>query len=388
MNLSTTIVLALSRLVAARTRSLLTMLGVIIGVASLVALTSIASGATSGITSSISSLGATTVTVTATTPGALTEADADALRATPDVRRVATTVSGRGDVGFVGDVEQLSLVGVDPAYAAVQEPAIAVGRFLPQLPGDEQSRSVVLSTSAANALDVTAADVGQPVTVDGAAFTLVGVLDDATGFNTAGTAYVPTAAARDLFAQAPSVGSVLLAATDSAAVDAVQADADVLLRDRYGLGADDDAQFSITNPSAVISTVGTVQSLLSVLLGGIASISLLVGGIGIMNIMLVSVRERTREIGVRRAIGARRGQILVQFLVEAVVLSVAGGLIGIVVGIGLSAVVAAIAGWALTISPVTVGLAVLFSVLVGVVFGVVPARAASRLQVVDALRFE
>jgi ABC-type antimicrobial peptide transport system permease subunit len=168
----------------------------------------------------------------------------------------------------------------------------------------------------------------------------------------------------------------------------VQADADAILRARYGLTADDTASFSITNPASVLSTIGTVQALLSLLLGGIASISVLVGGIGIMNIMLVSVRERTREIGVRRAIGARRGQILTQFLVEAVVLSVAGGLIGIVVGIGLSALVAATAGWALTISPVTVLLAVLFSVFVGVVFGVVPARTAARLQVVDALRFE
>jgi len=388
VNLWTTVRLALSRLVAARTRSLLTMLGVIIGVAALLALTSIASGATSSITGSFSSLGATTVTVTGSGPGALTEADADALRSTPDVTRVATTVSGRGDVAFGGDTEQLALVGVDATYEAVQKPALSVGRFLPSFPGGAGASTVVLSTSAANALHITAAEVGQPVTVDGRVFTLVGVLDDATGFNTSGTAYVPLTSARDLFARTPYVSSVLLAAVDTAAVAGVQSDADAILRARYGLTADDTASFSITNPASVISTIGTVQSLLSLLLGGIASISVLVGGIGIMNIMLVSVRERTREIGVRRAIGARRSQILTQFLVEAVVLSVAGGLIGIVVGIGLSALVAAIAGWALTISPVTVLLAVLFSVLVGVVFGVVPARTAARLQVVDALRFE
>ncbi|RIX27866.1 ABC transporter permease [Amnibacterium setariae] len=388
MNLRTTVALALSRLVAARTRSLLTMLGVIIGVASLLALTSIASGATSGITGSLNALGATTVTVTGSGPTALTEADAAALRGTPDVTRVATTVSGRGDVVHDGETEQLSLVGVDAEYEAVQKPALSVGRFLPGFPGGAEASTVVLSTAAANALHVTAEDVGQPLTVEGRVFTLVGVLDDATGFTTSGTAYVPIAAARDLFAQTPYVTSVLLAATSTDAVDGVQADADAILRARYGLGPDDSASFAITNPASVISTIGTVQSLLSLLLGGIASISVLVGGIGIMNIMLVSVRERTREIGVRRAIGARRGQILTQFLVEAVVLSVAGGLIGIVVGIALSAVVAAIGGWALTISPVTVLLAVLFSVLVGVVFGVVPARTASRLQVVDALRFE
>jgi putative ABC transport system permease protein len=364
------------------------MLGVIIGVAALLALTSIAGGATSSITSSLGSLGATTVTVTGSGPSALTEADATALRGTPHVTRVATTVSGQGDVDFGGDTEQLSLVGVDPAYAAVKEPAVSVGRFLPSFPGGAEASTVVLSTSAANALHITAVDVGRPVTVDGRVFTLVGVLDDATGFNTTGTAYVPMTAARDLFARSPYVSSVLLAATGTKAVADVTANADALLRDRYGLSPDDTAQFSVTNPSSIISTVGTVQGLLSLLLGGIASISVLVGGIGIMNIMLVSVRERTREIGVRRAIGARRGQILTQFLVEAIVLSVIGGLVGILVGIGLSAIVAAIAGWALAISPVTVLAAVLFSILVGVVFGVVPARTAARLQVVDALRFE
>ena len=141
-------------------------------------------------------------------------------------------------------------------------------------------------------------------------------------------------------------------------------------------------------PPGSLSTIDTVRSTLSLLLGGIASISLVVGGIGIMNIMLVSVRERTRESGVRRAIGARRGQILLQFVVEAVVLSTVGGVIGLGVGLAASALIASVGGWAFTVSATTVGVALAFSVLVGVVFGVWPARTAARLQPVDALRFE
>jgi putative ABC transport system permease protein len=160
-----------------------------------------------------------------------------------------------------------------------------------------------------------------------------------------------------------------------------------LLGQRHGTnGTNDD--FSIQSQAQLLSTFSSVTQLLTVLLGGIASISLVVGGIGIMNIMLVSVRERTREIGIRKAVGARGTDIMLQFLIEALVLSLAGGLIGIAVGVGASAVISAIAGWGFIFSPATVVVAVGFSLLIGIVFGVWPARQAARLDPITALRWE
>ena len=388
MNARAIIALAISRIWATKTRSFLTALGVIIGVASLVALTSIAAGATSSITDSLGSLGATTVTVQSRAATALTEGDAKAIGDLPNVQGVATTVSGTGTATFGTTTETIGLTGVSTGYAAATDPAVAVGRYLTTFSGSDRTRTVVLSATAANSLGITAADIGSRLTLDGLPFTLVGVLDDANGFGATGTATVSLAAARQVFSQAPYVSSITVNADTSDHVASVQAAVDDLLRSRYGLSPSDTARFSTTNLSSLLSSIDTVRSLLSLLLGGIASISLVVGGIGIMNIMLVSVRERTREIGVRRAIGARRGQILAQFLVEAIVLSIVGGIIGLVVGLGASALIASIAGWAFTISVTTVLTALGFSLLVGVVFGVWPARSASRLQPVEALRFE
>ena len=168
----------------------------------------------------------------------------------------------------------------------------------------------------------------------------------------------------------------------------VQAEITTLLRSRHDLAATDDDDFSIFDQSQLLQTANAISGTLTLLLGGIASISLIVGGIGIMNIMLVSVRERTREIGIRKAVGARGRDILAQFLIEALTLSLLGGLIGIVVGFGVSALIGQIAGWGFQFNPTTVAAAVLFSLAVGVVFGVWPARMAARLDPISAQRYE
>jgi putative ABC transport system permease protein len=385
MNAATIASLAIGRILATKTRSFLTMLGVIIGVASLVALTSLASGATSGINDSLSSLGAQQVTVSASQPDALDESDAAAIEELSDVSLVSVSTSGQGAAVFNGTEAAVSLSGVDDAYAESSGITMAVGSFLPS---NRSDRSVVLSATAANDLGVVEDDIGATVRLDGVTFTLVGVAEDAGGFGVGGTAYVGLDASRSLFAAAPYVSSITVTAASEEVVTEVQSAVDTVLRDRAGLSADDDAAFTVTNQSSLLDTLDSVQQTLSLLLIGIASISLVVGGIGIMNIMLVSVRERTREIGVRRAIGAKRGTILIQFLLEAVVLSLLGGVIGLIVGIGVSAIIAAVAGWAFTISTTTLLIALGFSALVGIVFGVWPARTASRLQPVDALRFE
>jgi putative ABC transport system permease protein len=388
MNLLAITRLAVGRILASRVRSFLTMLGVIIGVASLVALTSIVSGATSGINASLSDLGATQITVQGGDGTALTDADATAVAGVPGVARTSTQVSGRGTAATGSTEKTISLTGVSTGYAAIAAPDVAVGTFLPDWAGADASRTVVLSADGADDLGLGADAVGTQLRIDGSDFTLVGILDDGNGFGVSGAAYVPLETARSLFARSPYVSVITVQTVEGGTVDAVQTQVDALLRARYSLGADDDARFTVTNQSALLSTFQTIQTTLSLLLGGIASISLVVGGIGIMNIMLVSVRERTGEIGVRRAIGARRAQILTQFVIEAVVLSVVGGILGLGVGLGVSAIAAQIGGWAFTVSVSTVALAVGFSALVGVVFGAWPARTASRLQPVDALRFE
>jgi putative ABC transport system permease protein len=377
--------LAFSRILATKARSILTMLGVIIGVASLVALTSIAAGATSGINSSLSSLGAKQITVSSSSQTGLTEADAASLKAISGVDVISTRVSGNGSAANGTTQTTISLSGVSPTYKDTAQPKIAVGSFLPET---TRTKAVVLSARGANELSFTASQIGEQILIDGLPFTVVGVLNDASGFGNAGTAYMSLDNARSIFAQAPYVNSITVQTATEGEVTNVQSEVDSLLRGRYGLSSTDTAQFSTSNQASLLSTLSTIQSTLSLLLGGIASISLVVGGIGIMNIMLVSVRERTREIGVRRAIGAKQRQILAQFLIEAIVLSILGGIIGLGLGLMVSAIIAGIAGWAFTVSGTTIGVALGFSALVGIVFGVWPALTAARLQPVEALRYE
>ena len=380
--------LALNRILASPTRSVLTMLGVIIGVASLVALISVVNGATSNITESLSGLGAKQVTVTGKNATALTEADAAALAELPNVAVTSTQASGQGTVATGNTAKTISLVGVSPSYVTTADPDIAAGRFLPSWSGAEASRTVVLSAEGADDLGLAASDIGSKLQIEGSSFTLIGILNDNNGFGNQGSAYVPLESARRLFAQAPYLSTITVMSDSTDSVSSVQDAIGAKLEGRYPVAKGEDPQYSVTNQSALIEAFNSARSTLSLLLIGTASISLIVGGIGIMNIMLVAVRERTIEIGVRRATGARRGQILTQFIIEAVILSLLGGLIGLGLGIALSAVIAQIGGWAFTVTAWSVALAVCFSALVGVAFGAWPARTAARMEPVVALRFE
>jgi putative ABC transport system permease protein len=230
--------------------------------------------------------------------------------------------------------------------------------------------------------------LGQTVKLNGQDFRLVGVLDDQAGFGTNGRVYVTLDSARKLFSQYPYVSSIVVQAETPEAVDALQIATDKLLRERYGLSSETDARYTITNQASLIAAVSSITDTLGLLLTGIAGISLVVGGIGIMNIMLVSVRERTREIGVRRAIGAKQSNILTQFLIEAIVLSLAGGVVGLILGEIAAYLLAIIGDWVFSIQLETILLALGFSLVVGVVFGVWPARTAAKLEPIDALRFE
>lgn len=388
MNFIGTARLALNRIWATKTRSFLTMLGVVIGVAAIVALTSIVDGASQGINKSLATLGTNQLNITALAPDSLTEADAQALSQLDEVAVMFMQSSGEGTISTTENRVNARLVGVSSQYFSAVKPEIALGAYLSDNPLAANSRDVVFGADAANDLGLTDEMLGKTVKLNGQDFRLVGVLDDQAGFGTSGRVYVHLDAARKLFSQYPYVSSIVIQAKTSEGVDQLQVAADRLLRERYGLGTETTARYTITNQASLLSAVSSITDTLGLLLTGIAAISLIVGGIGIMNIMLVSVRERTREIGVRRAIGAKQSNILTQFLIEAIVLSLAGGLVGLILGEIAAFFLAIIGDWVFAIKLDTVLLALGFSLVVGVVFGVWPARTAAKLEPIDALRFE
>ena len=388
MRLLGTARLALNRIWATKVRSLLTMLGVVIGVAAIVALTSIVDGASQGINKSLATLGTNQLNITAMAPDALSEQDAEALAALDGVSVMFVQTQNEGTIATDDARVNARLVGVSSQYFAAVKPDIAMGSYLSDSKFAATSKDVVFGADAANDLGLTSDMLGKTVKLNGQDFRLVGVLDDQAGFGTNGRVYVTLDAARKLFSQYPYVSSIVVQAETPEVVDALQLASDRLLRERYGLGADTDARYTITNQASLIAAVSSITDTLGLLLTGIAGISLVVGGIGIMNIMLVSVRERTREIGVRRAIGAKQSNILTQFLIEAIVLSLAGGVVGLILGQIAAYFLAIVGDWVFSIQLETVLLALGFSLVVGVVFGVWPARTAAKLEPIDALRFE
>ena len=388
MRILGTAALALNRIWATKVRSLLTMLGVVIGVAAIVALTSIVDGASQGINKSLATLGTNQLNITAMAPDALTELDANALASLDDVSVMFVQSSNEGTIATGDTRVNARLVGVSKDYFEAVKPEIALGAYLSSSSFAQSAKDVVFGADAANDVGITSDMLGQTVKLNGQDFRLVGVLDDQAGFGTSGRVYVTLDSARKLFSQYPYVSSIVIQANTPEQVDALQVTADQLLRERYGLAADTDARYTITNQASLIAAVGSITDTLGLLLTGIAAISLIVGGIGIMNIMLVSVRERTREIGVRRAIGAKQSNILTQFLIEAIVLSLAGGVVGLILGEIAAFFLAILGDWVFSIRLDTVLLALGFSLLVGVVFGVWPARTAAKLEPIDALRFE
>jgi putative ABC transport system permease protein len=394
--------LAISRLGTSRLRAVLTMLGVIIGVGSIVALVAVAQGATSGITDRIQGLGTNLLTVspgatrTGFTRGALgsavtlTTEDAKAISAVSGVAAVAPQLSTQKVVIAGVQNETAPVIGTTPAYLDVLTYTMWQGSFLNEAAVDGSLRVAVLGSTTADNLGLDGTSIGQSVQIGGIPFQLVGIMQPKGSSGATSQddeVLIPISTAQHYFVGGDKVRSISVSVAAASQIDATQADLTVLLEQRHGTnGTNDD--FSITSQAQLLSTFSSITGLLTVLLGGIASISLVVGGIGIMNIMLVSVRERTREIGIRKAIGARSSDILFQFLVEALVLSLLGGLIGIVVGVVASLLIGQIAGWGFIFNPFTVVVAVGFSLVVGVVFGVWPARAAARLDPIASLRYE
>jgi putative ABC transport system permease protein len=380
--------LAFNRIRATKTRSALTTLGIIIGTMALISLVSIAQGATRGIQSQFKGLGATNLTISATVPQSLTLEDSVAVSSQFGVEIVSNQVRTSAVVGNENNRVRTSLVAVDEKFSIISEPDLFVGTFLPTAKQLQDTRAVVLSSTLALDLGLNAESINTKVFIENTEYSVVGIIDDSQGFGNDGIAYVTLESAYRYFAKSPFLTNISVRVEDENLVTPVTGSLTSLLLTRHSISNPSDADFIITDASAILEALNTVQSTLTLLLGGIASISLIVGGIGIMNIMLVSVRERTREIGIRRAIGAQQSQILTQFLIEAIVLSLLGGIIGVILGEIVAVFLANLGGWEFVLSLPTIFAALGFAMLVGILFGVWPARAASKLKPVEALRFE
>ena len=387
--------LALSRLRRSRVRAALTMLGVVIGVASVVGLVSVGRGTTARITDQLSSLGTNLLTISPagrTASGSLTVDDATAIAGLTGLAAVAPEIETQGVVATSAtNTTTTSMVGTSAQYAQVRAYDVWQGTFLSQLEVDRSLRGVVLGASVASDLGLGAEAVGSSVQINGIPFEVVGILQPKGGAGFANPddeVLVPLGVVSRYFVGGSGVRTIGVSVADGVDMQSMRDQIAELLRVRHGIGATDTDDFQIFDQTQLLQAASTISGTLTLLLGGIASIALVVGGIGIMNIMLVSVRERTREIGIRKALGARGRDILSQFLIEAVTLSLVGGAIGIGAGLIVSALIGRLAGWGFIFDPATIAAATLFSLAVGVVFGVWPARQAARLDPVAALRYE
>jgi putative ABC transport system permease protein len=391
-------------------RTALTMLGIIIGVAAVIAMVSVGAGAQRRIADQIRSLGSNAILIL---PGAqtsggirwglgsqqtLTEEDARAIAAEVSSAEVAApSVRGAAQTIFANTNWSTVIQGVTPDYLVAREWEVVNGKMFGPEDVDAASKVAVLGETVWRSLFDTNDPVGQTIRIKNVPFTVVGVLDakgqSAFGQDQDDVILIPLSTAKKKVLGANksnprAVGTISVRVKEAELMDEAEGQIRDLLRQRHRLQGGQDDDFQVRIMSEMFAAQEESARIMTMLLAAIASVSLLVGGIGIMNIMLVSVTERTREIGLRMAVGARSRDILAQFLVEAVTLAVAGGLVGIAIGLLSSESIASLAGWTTEIPPEAIGLAFVFSGAVGVFFGFYPARKASRLDPIEALRYE
>lgn len=380
--------MALKSVKSNKLRSILTMLGIIIGVASVIVLVSIAQGSTKNVTSRINQLGTNLLTVnTYSTNLELTEDKISELGDLNGVKAISPVVSGRVTAKKDRTTSQVSLTGTNAAYSDVRDAKVKQGRFITDLDVEYRQKVVVLGSETTSTLFGASNPVGEHIQLDGVSYKVVGVLaskGSSMGQGGDNTIIVPLSTGERLVGST-TISTVYLKGKSEDQMDFVMNEVKMKMASLYPGKSDD---YGVTNQQDVMDTMSSVSETMTLMLGGIASISLLVGGIGIMNIMLVSVSERTKEIGIRKAIGAKRRDILLQFLIEAVVLSALGGIIGILSGLGLGELVSTLTSMSISFSTSVILYSFLFSLVVGVVFGVFPANKASKLNPIQALRYQ
>ncbi|MFZ1471955.1 ABC transporter permease [Candidatus Amarolinea dominans] len=400
---------AVTALTVHKMRSILTMLGVVIGVAAVIALVAVGQGAQAQIINQFQALGSNLLTVSAGTnfgfsrsglqqnTRPLTDKDVEAIRALATaVKLVAPDYSANATVVYQGKTTNTSISGVTADYATVRNWSVDRGRFVSAQDTSNLALVVVLGQTVVEDLFGSALvnPVGEVVRINRQPYEVIGVLKSKgqSGFNNQdNTVFMPlrTAQVKLGGAGTTQVRSISLQVRTAEEMDLAQAQVTAILRALHGLQTGAENDFTVQNQADILNSVAQTSGTFTTLLGSIAAISLLVGGIGIMNIMLVSVTERTREVGLRKAVGAKRSDILLQFLTEAVVLSSTGGIIGVLLGVGGAQIITPLLGGSRAlVTPQSIILALTVSLGIGIFFGLYPANRAARLNPIDALRYE
>lgn len=385
-------------------RTALTMLGIVIGIASVILIISLGQGASSSITSQVSSLGTNLIFVIPgkQIPGrppvssnSLTYKDALALvdkTRLPDVGAVSAQVTTNAEVVANGQNKNTTIIGVGSAYSDINSLEMAQGEFITSEDENNYSRVAVLGPTVVEDLFGTDAEpIGETITIKSRSFRVIGVTKEkgSTSFsNPDETVYIPVTTGMKVLLGQDYVHAISLEAQSSEKVDQTVEEVQTFLLDEHKIEDPALADFTIRSSKEALSTLGVITGILTGMLAGIAAISLVVGGIGIMNIMLVTVTERTREIGLLKAIGAKQKDILTQFLIESVVLTISGGIVGILVGVSLAFLITRFAPIPFILDPMSILIAVGVSTVVGLIFGIYPARRAAKLSPIEALRHE
>jgi len=396
-----------SGLLANKVRTGLTMLGIVIGIASVIAMLAAGNGTTSSIQSSIESIGSNLVVISPGAPrtvgsqvrssrgsaNTLTMADVQAIRdEVTSAKYVAPTVTSQKQVVAAGTNTNTSIIGTTPSYADIKNLVIDSGTFFSDEQVTQLARVTIIGPTTRDDLFGTDTDVvGKTIRIDGNEFTIIGVTE-AKGGSGMGSAddivYIPITVAQQFFTGNKYVSSINISAETADLVTDVQNQATEILLARHNITDLTKVDFSTSNQSDMLATASSITTTMTYLLAAIAGISLLVGGIGIMNMMLTTVTERTREIGLRKAVGAKKFDIQIQFLVEAMMLTIIGGIIGIISGIGIAWIITMTGLLTTEVSLTSVFLSFGVSTIIGIVFGYYPAARASNLNPIDALRYE
>ncbi|MCU6601995.1 ABC transporter permease [Peribacillus frigoritolerans] len=389
MNLSESMKMAIRSIKTNKVRAFLTMLGIIIGVASVIVLVSIGQGSSQSVQDEINSLGTNliTVSVTDTDSVKLTDDTIEQFKELSGISEVAPVVTGRVYAKNGEAAAQVSMTGATSSYLSVRDLELSQGRFLTDMETELRSKVVVLGSDTANTLFENQKAVDQNVIIGGVSYRVIGVLKSVgTSMGSSGDdVIIAPITTAERATGSTTIGTVYLKAENENIIDRAMYQVQGTMTTSFPEQIDN---YSVSNQEDLMDTMSSVSDTFTLMLGGIASISLLVGGIGIMNIMLVSVSERTKEIGIRKAIGANRKSILLQFLIEAMVLSCLGGLLGVGIGLGIAKLISAFSSLTISYSWTVTLFAFLFSILIGIMFGVFPANKASKLNPIQALRHE
>jgi putative ABC transport system permease protein len=407
MTLLMIIRIAFRALVRNKMRAALTMLGIIIGVSAVIAMVSIGQGAQASVQAQIAGIGTNLLFVSAGSQNqggvrsgtgdsgtnTLTVEDLEAIkREVPTVLMVTPAVNTRSQLIFGNQNWNTQIQGVSEQYPEIRKWMIQNGSFFTDADVRSSARVIVVGQTIADSLFAGVDPVGQTVRVKDLPFRVVGVMarkgQDPQGRDQDDTAFAPYTSVQKKILGSPRVQIAYVSAISQDATYTAQMQITELLRQRHNLGPREPDDFTVRNMTDIAEAANETNNIMTILLASIASVSLLVGGIGIMNIMLVSVTERTREIGIRMAIGARSGAVRTQFLIESVVLSLTGGFMGILLGLGMSLLIPSLLGWPTRISTTAIIGSVIFSAAVGIFFGYYPARKAAALDPIDALRYE